>query len=91
MFEIAEAESAVGFLDAPELLFQRAGESSFFVTEQFGIDSPFGDRAAVDSDEGCMFAGAEVMDDFAETLFSYATFSKNQNIHVGWSHLNRRF
>jgi hypothetical protein len=38
-----------------------------------------------------MFTGAKVMDDFTETLFSNATLSKNQNIHVGWRYLDRRF
>jgi hypothetical protein len=41
----------VSALETAVLAGERSGESAFFMAEQFAVDEPFGDGAAVDFDK----------------------------------------
>src|SRR5262249_41352465 len=55
----------------------RAGESSFFVTEEFAFDEVLGKSAAVDCNERRILLESVVMDASRHEFFSCATFPSN--------------
>ncbi len=57
----------------------RAGESPFFVAEQFGFQQVFGDRCAVDPHEGIQATGTGMVDGLGKELLAGAAFTGDQH------------
>ena len=58
------------------------------MSEKFGINSAFGDRAAVDGKIWSVFAGGVCMNDFREMLFTHTGFSGDKHTEIGACYLH---
>lgn len=57
----------------------RAGKSAFSVSEKFGFEQRFGERAAVDGDERFIAARRVLMNGARDEFFARSRFAQNQN------------
>ena len=57
------------------------------MSEQFGIDGPFRDAAAVQGEVCFMFARAVLMDDLRNDLLARSALTRDQDGQVGRGHL----
>ena len=69
-------------LQAPDLVAIGAGEAAFRVTEELGPQQAFGDRTAVDGDEGPMRARRVRVDELRDQIFADAALARNQHLGV---------
>ena len=53
------------------------------MSEEFGIDGPFGDAAAVQGEIDVMLAGAVLVDDLRDDLLAHAALARDQHGQVG--------
>ena len=53
------------------------------MSEEFGIDSSFGNSAAVDGEIGTVFASRKSMDDFREMLFTDTGLTGDEHREIG--------
>ena len=60
-----------------------AGESAFDVSEQFGFQQLFGNRAAINGYKGCVGTVAGAMDRLRQQFLAAAAFAANQDAGVG--------
>jgi len=63
-------------------LLDRAGEGAAFVPEQLTLDHAFGQRGAVDLDEGTVRTGAVVVDRLGDELLAGAGLTRDQDARV---------
>ncbi len=82
---IEKNRAAIGFLDATEFLFERAGERAFFVAEQFAFQKRFGNRGAVDADVMRLASLAQTVKRARDEFLARAAFAQDQNARVGGS------
>ena len=61
------------------------------MSEQFGIDGPFGDAAAVEGQVHVMFARAVLVDDLWNHFLAHAALSRDQHGKVGRGYLTGDF
>ena len=79
---VEEEGSAVGFFKIALPGLDGTGERALLMAEQFGIDGPFGDTAAVEGEVYVMFAGTELVDDLRNDLLAHAALTGNQHGQV---------
>ena len=65
----------------------RPGERALLVAEQFRLDQGFGNRAAVQSHEGLLATGTELVDRASHQFFPCAGLALDQDGEVGVGHL----
>lgn len=79
----------MGKLKFPHAAIVSAGEGSFFMTEEFGLDQCLGEGRTVHGQEGFVFSGALGMDDSGDQFFAGATFTSDEDGHIaGSDHFN---
>ena len=76
----------VGHLKPADLLLQRTGEGSAFVTEQFTLEQPRGNRRAVQGYERPVPARTQAMNGACDQFLARAGFTQNQNGGIRRSH-----
>ena len=79
---VEEQRAAVGFLEPPDLPFERAGERPLFVPEQLRFDQIGGDRAAIDGDDRLFRAWRSGMDRIGDDFLADAAFPLDQHRHA---------
>ena len=67
---VEEERAAVGDLEKALLHGLGVGEGSLFMAEEFGFDEGFGNRRAVDGDEGAVVAGAFVVENLGDEVLA---------------------
>ena len=80
----------VGFFKPAPAAVYSTGESPFFVTEQFAVDRPRRDGAAVNRQECSAFTIAEIVNHTGKNLLSYPAFTDDQHRQVGFGHIQSR-
>ncbi len=73
---VQEERAALGQLDAPLALDVGAGEGPLLVAEEFALQQVLRDGAAVDRDEGPVFAAAQRVDGPGRQLLAGAAFAR---------------
>jgi CDI toxin RNase A-like protein len=76
---VEEKSAAVGKLEPPDFLRERAGEGATFVAEQLGFQQAGGDGGTIDFDEGAVATGAEVMDGAGDQFLAGASLAGDEN------------
>ena len=84
---VEEERSAVRLFEVALAGLDGAGERAFFMAEQFGVDGPFRDAAAVDGQINVMFARAVLVDDLRDDLLAHAALACDQHGEVRRRHL----
>ncbi len=80
---IEEKRAAVGLLETARAPLGRPGECSFFVAEEFALEQLRGERGAMDGDEFCLVAVAEVMDGVGDQLLAGAALALDEDGGAG--------
>ena len=80
---IEENGAAIGFLEKPLLVIDRAGEGTFAMAEQFGFEEGFRKRAAIHGDERGELAAAVVMERAGNEFLAGAAFAEDEDGAVG--------
>ena len=88
---VEEEGSAVRLFEIAGPVVRRPGIGAFDMAEEFGVDQPLGEGAAVDREKLPVPAEAELMDDFRYILLSGSRFTGNQDRQVGRSELDGGF
>ena len=83
--------SSVGYLEVTFAGFGSAGEGTFFVSKQLGIDRPFGNCSAVDRDVVTVFSCTVGVYDLRKELLSYSTFPGHEDRKIRSSHTQGNF
>ena len=87
---IEKQRAAIGLLQlAAHAVLARTGETAAAITEQFALDQAFGDRRAVEGDEGFVGALAGVMHSLGKGFLARAGFAIDQQRHVAFEHPQR--
>src|SRR3984957_13386424 len=71
--------AAVGSFETSGLFLDRTGESPAHVAEEFTFEQMFGERSAIDDDEGTVGAAAPAVDFAGEDVFAGAAFAGEEN------------
>ena len=79
---IEEKGSSVIFLEITLSGFDRSGERTFLVAEEFGVDGPLRNRAAVQREIFRIPSCAVSVDDVRNTLFTDSVFSCDKDCKV---------
>ena len=74
---VEEERAAFGLFEFAEVAAGRAGEGTFFVAEEFGLDEFGGDGGAIQGDESIFMAGGFFMDGAGDEFFAGAGFAKD--------------
>src|SRR5271165_1185696 len=80
---VEEYRAPFGDFEFSFLAILRAGEGSFFVSEELAFEERFGERSAVDGDEWMKPAQAGRVNSAHDELFAGAAFSCDENVGVG--------
>ena len=80
---VEEQRPTLSQLEVPLPSPVRPGERALLVAEQFRLDQRFGNRAAVQSHEGLLAAGTELVDRASHQLFPCAGLALDQDGEVG--------
>ena len=76
---IEKQRALVGQFEFSGLAGGRAGEGALFVAEEFAFQKIFGDRGAVDFDEGPGGAAGALVDACGDQILAHAAFAAEQN------------
>ena len=76
---VEEDRAAVDLLELADVTLIRAGEGSFFVTEEFAFEQRFGQRRTVDGKKRFLAALAVVIDGSRDQFFAGAAFAEDQH------------
>ncbi|MNL45444.1 hypothetical protein D3C87_1680910 [compost metagenome] len=80
---VQEQGAAAGVFEVACVLRDRAGETAFFVAEEFGMGQGAADCAAVHGDERRAAPVTGVMDGAGDDLFTRAAFAHNEDAGIG--------
>ena len=80
---VEENGPEVCFLEEPAFVRDRAGEGTFLVPEQFGLEQILRQRAAIDRDERMMLPVAVEVQSARDQLLARAALALNQDRAVG--------
>ena len=80
---VQEQRPLVGQLEAPRLARHGPREGALFVAEQFALDEVFGDRRAVDLDEGVELAGAVDVDGIGHEFLARPRLAGDEDARRG--------
>src|SRR5690606_13509759 len=84
---VQEERPAVGLLEAPLPLRERAGERALLVPEELRLEERLGESSAVDAHEGPAPARREVVDRRGDQLFARAALSRDEHRGATLRHL----
>ena len=76
---VEEDGAAIALLEFADAAAVGTGEGAFFVTEEFGFQEVFGDGGAVEGHEGCLGAGAVLVDSAGDEFLAGAGFSSDED------------
>ena len=80
---VEEEGAAVGLLEIPLAGLRGSGEGTLLVSEQFGVDSPFGDASAVDCEVLAVAAEAVLMYYAGDVFLAHAALAGDEHGEVG--------
>ena len=88
---VQEEGAAVRLLEVALAGFHRTGEGALDVAEEFGVDCPLGDRAAVHREIFPVLAAAVLVDDLRDVFLADAALARDEDRQVRWCDGHRRF
>jgi hypothetical protein len=87
---VEEERAAVGLLEEPALVGVGVGEGALLVPKQLALDEVFGNRPAVDRDEGLRRAGRAVVDGPRHQLLADARLARDEHGGLEVGHAGER-